>query len=89
MAERDVRISPREVAAFLELDPSEDEIDLVLLCLELLRDDPNMGDAVPFDPYQDYPSSRAIDCGRFLIVYSFDERDLNVVEILPYGDYDD
>jgi hypothetical protein len=73
MSERDVRFPYSEFLKFLELDPEDDEVEIVSGCLASLKIDPEQGEPIPFAQYHEYPHCRAQDCGRFLIVYSFTE----------------
>lgn len=87
MQERDVRFPVAEFTAFLQFNPDNREIDLLYDCLESARGDPGRGDLVPFDQYLKYPRCRVRECGRFLVVYTYDEENLEVVEILLSEDY--
>jgi hypothetical protein len=86
MGTRDVRFPVPEFNAFLDLDPEDYEIDGVTSCLERLQNDPH-ADLVPFAPYHEYRQCWVIECGRFLIVYSFDDVHLDIVIILVKEDY--
>jgi hypothetical protein len=84
-----VRLPLPEMNDFLSLDPSPEEIDGVIDCLKLLKSQPEDGTDIPFGQYSEYERCRVFECGRFEIVYTYSEAELEIVEILPGSDYPD
>jgi hypothetical protein len=76
-----------ELNEFVNLDPSTEEIDSVYECLEYLQYYPYEGAPVPFDQYPEFENCRAHTCDRFIIVYAFDDKQLEVAAVLLESDY--
>ena len=88
MRQREVRFPLPELNSFLNLDPSDPEIDSLHDCLESLRADPERGDPIPFAPYNEYPNCKVVECDRFLVVYTFNTETISVIEVLLRWEYE-
>jgi hypothetical protein len=82
---REVRFPVSALTSFLKLDPQPEEVDAVVNCLKALNGGTVEGETVPFGQYH---NCRAIECGRFLIVYTFDESVLFPVVVLLGSEYE-
>jgi hypothetical protein len=82
--ERDVLIDPGELYEFIQI-ATKKEIEEVGRCLEHLKGSPEDGEPVPFNQR---PDSRVHICGRFFLVYRYDDTTLDVGAILLGADID-